>query len=103
MKRIQKEEDEDEDDNVLMMRGINYIRNREEREEGQSQKEKCCSQLSQVNILDCRCEAMKEIMDSLSDRLHKREMDDAEKELWKLPSRCGIATPLGCDLRRGDD
>lgn len=100
MKRLQRE-DEDEDEDVLTMRGINYIRNRES-EEGSSKK-KCCAQLSQVNVLDCRCQAMQEIMDRVRDRCEKREMDDAEKELWNLPLRCGIAPPIGCDLRSSDD
>lgn len=110
MKRIEKareDEDEDEEENVLRMRGINYIRgsrNKESEEEEEGQKEKCCRQLSEVNILDCRCQALQEIKEKLSDRLQgKKEMGDMEKELKMLPLRCGIAPPLGCDLSSSDD
>ncbi|PNY16330.1 conglutin [Trifolium pratense] len=98
MKRIQKDEDEDEDEDILKMRGINYIhRNREE-----DLKEMCCSQLSEINMLDCRCHALQEIMENLSDKVHKKEMDDMEMEVKKLPMRCGMAPPLGCDLSMDD-
>lgn len=92
MKRMQKDEDED-DDNVIKMRGVNYIRNREE-----GLKENCCAQLSEVNFLDCRCEALQKIGDNLSDKCDKKEMEEMERELKILPLRCGITPPLGCDL-----
>jgi hypothetical protein len=98
MKRIQSDEDEDEDENVLGMRGIDYIR----RNRQQDLKKKCCAQLSEVNILDCRCQALQEIMESLSDKVHKREMRDMEKEVEKLPARCGIPPPPRCDLSMDD-
>ncbi|XP_058773752.1 2S seed storage albumin protein-like [Vicia villosa] len=90
MRMIQK--DEDEDKNVLKMKGINHIRR------GDNPKEKCCDQLSEVHMLDCRCQALQEIMDNLNDRLPKKEMEDAEKKVKMLPMSCGIAPPLGCDL-----
>jgi hypothetical protein len=97
MKRLQKDEDEDEDEGILKMRGINYIRNREE-----DLKEMCCAQLSEVNVLDCRCQALQEIMENLSGKVHKREMRDMEEEVEKLPRRCSIPSPPQCDLRMDD-
>lgn len=95
MKMIQKDQDQDDDDedkNVLKMKGINYIRR------GDNPKEKCCGQLREVHMLDCRCQALQEIMDNLNDRLPKKEMEDAEKKVKMLPMSCGMAPPLGCDL-----
>ncbi|AES66899.1 putative bifunctional inhibitor/plant lipid transfer protein/seed storage helical [Medicago truncatula] len=84
MQRIQKE-----DEDVLRMRGINHH---------EDLKEKCCDQLNEVNNKECRCNALQEIMENLSDRLEKREMYEMEREIRNLPKRCNIPQSSECDL-----
>ncbi|KAJ1389120.1 Bifunctional inhibitor/plant lipid transfer protein/seed storage helical domain [Sesbania bispinosa] len=93
MKRIEKEEEGEED--VLTMRGTNYIWRRESEDE---QKRKCCKQMSELNNPECQCRALQKIMDRKSKKLETKEMEDMERELMILPMRCGLGPLMGCEL-----
>ena len=99
MQRIERDEEEEED--VLSMRGrTNYIR----RPGRTDHKQSCCDQLSELEEnSQCMCEALQQIMENQRERLQRRsQVQQLEKELRNLPKSCGFRSPRGCDLRSQD-
>lgn len=101
MERIRGQEEEED---VIRLRGVRVLKPRREPEGGDEQdlEQYCCKQLRELNDQKCQCQALQQIMERQSEKLEEREMQEMERELKRLPQKCGMGQLRGCDLSRMD-